>query len=115
MLVLEAIERVNRELGTTTAVITHNAAIAGMADRVDAARRRSHRRDRRERARSTPPRARLVTMQPLDRKLLRDLWRLRGQALAIALVVASRRRRARDVARRRSTRCRRRTRRYYER
>jgi len=32
--VLEVIERVNRELGTTTAVITHNAAIAGMADRV---------------------------------------------------------------------------------
>lgn len=34
IVVLEAIERVNRELGTTTAVITHNAAIAGMADRV---------------------------------------------------------------------------------
>lgn len=33
-LVLEAIERVNRELGTTTAVITHNAGIAAMADRV---------------------------------------------------------------------------------
>jgi putative ABC transport system ATP-binding protein len=32
--VLQAIERINRELGTTTAVITHNAAIAGMADRV---------------------------------------------------------------------------------
>jgi putative ABC transport system ATP-binding protein len=32
--VLEVIEAVNRELGTTTAVITHNAAIAGMADRV---------------------------------------------------------------------------------
>jgi putative ABC transport system ATP-binding protein len=32
--VLQVIERVNRELGTTTAVITHNAAIAGMADRV---------------------------------------------------------------------------------
>jgi putative ABC transport system ATP-binding protein len=32
--VLEALERVNQELGTTTAVITHNAAIAGMADRV---------------------------------------------------------------------------------
>ena len=31
---LEAIERVNRELGTTTAIITHNAAIAYMADRV---------------------------------------------------------------------------------
>lgn len=32
--VLEVIERVNRELNTTTAVITHNAAIAAMADRV---------------------------------------------------------------------------------
>jgi putative ABC transport system ATP-binding protein len=34
ILVLEAIERVNRDLGTTTAVITHNAVIASMADRV---------------------------------------------------------------------------------
>lgn len=34
IVVLEVIERINRELGTTTAVITHNAAIAGMADRV---------------------------------------------------------------------------------
>lgn len=33
-IVLEAIDRVNRELGTTAVVITHNAAIAGMADRV---------------------------------------------------------------------------------
>jgi putative ABC transport system ATP-binding protein len=33
-LVLEVIARVNRELGTTAVVITHNAAIAGMADRV---------------------------------------------------------------------------------
>jgi len=33
-LVLEVIERVNRELGTTTAVITHNAPIARMSDRV---------------------------------------------------------------------------------
>jgi putative ABC transport system ATP-binding protein len=33
-LVLEAIERVNRDLGTTTLVITHNAVIAQMADRV---------------------------------------------------------------------------------
>jgi putative ABC transport system ATP-binding protein len=32
--VLRAIDSVNRELGATTAVITHNAAIAGMADRV---------------------------------------------------------------------------------
>jgi putative ABC transport system ATP-binding protein len=34
ILVLEAISRINRELGTTTAVITHNAVIAEMADRV---------------------------------------------------------------------------------
>jgi putative ABC transport system ATP-binding protein len=34
ILVLEVIERVNRELGTTTAIITHNAIIADMADRV---------------------------------------------------------------------------------
>jgi putative ABC transport system ATP-binding protein len=33
-LVLDALAQVNRELGTTTAVITHNAAIAAMADRV---------------------------------------------------------------------------------
>ena len=32
--VLEAIEAVNRDLGTTTALITHNAPIASMADRV---------------------------------------------------------------------------------
>ena len=34
IVVLEALERVNRELGTTTVLITHNADIAGMADRV---------------------------------------------------------------------------------
>jgi len=34
VLVLEALQQANRDLGTTTAVITHNAAIAGMADRV---------------------------------------------------------------------------------
>jgi putative ABC transport system ATP-binding protein len=34
ILVLEAIDRVNRELGTTTAVITHNVAVSAMADRV---------------------------------------------------------------------------------
>lgn len=32
--VLEALEKVNRELGTTTIIITHNAGIAQMADRV---------------------------------------------------------------------------------
>jgi putative ABC transport system ATP-binding protein len=34
VVVLEAIDHVNTELGTSVAVITHNASIAGMADRV---------------------------------------------------------------------------------
>jgi putative ABC transport system ATP-binding protein len=34
IVVLEALERVNRELGTTTVLITHNADIARMSDRV---------------------------------------------------------------------------------
>lgn len=34
IIVLEAIETVNRELGTTTAIITHNSVTAAMADRV---------------------------------------------------------------------------------
>jgi putative ABC transport system ATP-binding protein len=33
-LVLKVLDRVNRDIGTTTAIITHNAAIAGMGDRV---------------------------------------------------------------------------------
>jgi putative ABC transport system ATP-binding protein len=33
-LVLQVLDRVNRELGTTVALITHNAGIAAMADRV---------------------------------------------------------------------------------
>jgi putative ABC transport system ATP-binding protein len=33
-IVLDVIQRVNAELGTTAAIITHNAAISGMADRV---------------------------------------------------------------------------------
>jgi putative ABC transport system ATP-binding protein len=34
IVVLEALARVNAELGTTTVIITHNAAISAMADRV---------------------------------------------------------------------------------
>jgi putative ABC transport system ATP-binding protein len=34
IIVLDALERINRELGTTTVLITHNAVIAEMADRV---------------------------------------------------------------------------------
>ena len=34
VVVLSALARINRELGTTTAIITHNASVADMADRV---------------------------------------------------------------------------------
>jgi len=34
VVVLEALEKVNRELGTLTVLITHNVGIADMADRV---------------------------------------------------------------------------------
>jgi putative ABC transport system ATP-binding protein len=34
VVVLEALDRVNREIGTTTVVITHNVVQAGMAERV---------------------------------------------------------------------------------
>ena len=34
IVVLEALERINHELGTATVIITHNVDIAGMADRV---------------------------------------------------------------------------------
>jgi putative ABC transport system ATP-binding protein len=56
IVVLEALARVNAELGTTTLVITHNAAIAAMADvvvrladgRVASTERPAHRRPARE-------------------------------------------------------------------
>ena len=87
-LVLEVIARINRELGTT------------------ADRHHAQRRDRRHGRSRHPPRRRaasqriernarklapaeLVLVKALDRKLLRDLRRLRSQALTIALVVAS--------------------------
>jgi putative ABC transport system ATP-binding protein len=34
VVVLDALDRVNKQLGTTTAIITHNVAQAGMAERV---------------------------------------------------------------------------------
>lgn len=53
-LVLEVIEKVNRELGTTTLVITHNASIAGMADRVVRLGSGEVTEDRRNQSRSAP-------------------------------------------------------------
>ena len=37
----------------------------------------------------SPPASWSGEMKALHRKALRDLWRMRGQALAIALVIAS--------------------------
>ena len=93
IVVLEALAQVNAELGTTTVVITHNAAIAQMADRVIRladgrviAGRGANRR------KLAPARAVMVTLMrisALNRKLLRDLVAMKGQALAIAMVVAA--------------------------
>lgn len=56
IIVLEAIERVNRELGTTTVIITHNSVTAEMADRViflaDGSVKEIRQNDRRKPARS---------------------------------------------------------------
>ncbi len=54
IVVLEAIDRVNRELGTTVAVITHNAAIAAVADRVLFMADGRIERETRSQARSSP-------------------------------------------------------------
>lgn len=51
--VLEAINAVNQTLGTTTVVITHNASIAGMADRVIEMRDGNIVSDRRNRKRQS--------------------------------------------------------------
>jgi putative ABC transport system ATP-binding protein len=54
VVVLEALARVNRELGTSVTVITHNAAIAAMADRVLTLADGRVVGDRRNEARVTP-------------------------------------------------------------
>ena len=86
-LVLEVIERVNRELGTTTAIITHNAPIATMADRVvrDVGRAASSKTEPQR------PRAFLVGAHAGESarpQAPARLSRMRGQAITIALVVA---------------------------
>ncbi len=86
--VLEALAQVNRTLGTTTVLITHNAAIRDMANRVlmfgDGRITATTVKRHPEGAGG----ARLV-MRTLDRKLVRDLMRMWAQTLAIALVMAS--------------------------
>ena len=92
IVVLEALERVNRELGTATVVITHNAAIAGMADRVvrlaDGRSPGVERNPQKSRARTSNG-ENAARVRALDRKLLRDLWEMKGQSVAIAAVIAA--------------------------
>ena len=88
-LVLEVIARINRELGTTAIVITHNAAIAGMADRVIYLGDGRIQRIETQRAQAQRPSELWCLVKALDRKLLRDLRLMWSQALTIALVVAS--------------------------
>ncbi len=92
IVVLEALAQVNTELGTTTVVITHNAAIAQMADRV--IRLADGRVTAVEDADREAGAARAVMVMPigisaLNRKLVRDLLAMKGQAFAIAMVVAA--------------------------
>jgi putative ABC transport system permease protein len=88
--VLEALASVNRALGTTTIVITHNASIAAMAASRRAVRRRPHRIGRGECRPPSGLRGALVKgVSSLDMKLVRDMWRRRGQVMAIALVITS--------------------------
>ena len=94
IVVLEAIERVNRELGTTTAVITHNAVIADMADRVISLSDGRIARRRRENAHAAArARAAVVRRDDLARcstaSCSATSGRCKGQAVAIALVMAA--------------------------
>ena len=84
--VLEVLEQVNHELGTITAVITNNAAIAGMADRVIRISSGTIVEIRGQRGQGSTVGDFLV--KSLGKVLWRDLWHLRGQVLAAALVVA---------------------------
>ena len=89
LVVLEVLAEVNRSLGTTVAVITHNAAIAGMADRVIRMRSGQISEQLAQRAPPGTDGAQVVArLRPLHQKVLRDLWHLRSQMIAIALVMA---------------------------
>lgn len=90
-LVPEVIAHVNRELATTALVITHDAAIAGMADCVEHPGDGRIRRVERNAHRLAPCQLSWCgePTKTLDRKRRRDLRRLCGQALTIALVVAN--------------------------
>ena len=114
--VLEAIERVNLDLGTLTVIITHNATIADMADRViqlsdghivDVRKNTTRRSVGRSPGELSAPRISALShtlrrslaldisstapprsMHPLNLKLFRDIGKMKGQMVAVALVMA---------------------------
>ena len=86
--VLEAIAEVARRVGATTMIVSHNTGIARDGRPGDPLPRRTHHRHRRQRAQDRAAGDELVRPRALDRKLLRDLWRMRWQVLAIALLIA---------------------------
>ena len=91
MRVLDAIVTANEELRTTTLLITHNADIAQMGDRVVRFADGMHPQHRDQRARGMRPGDLRLVMRhlaTLDRKLLRDLSRMKMQAAAVAAVLA---------------------------
>ena len=83
--VLEAIVTANDKLRTTTLLITHNADIARIGDRVVRFADGHIRSIEANEKRIPPARVDLVMrLATLDRKLLRDLKRLRAQAIAVS-------------------------------
>ena len=87
IVVLEAIQRANRELGTLTVIITHNAIMADMADRVIHLSDGHVHHLRVNEHRGAGQLTELVMLSHLDRKLWRDLRRMKGQAFAVAMVM----------------------------
>ena len=83
-LVLEVLRRVNRELGTSLAVVTHNAPIAPDGRSRGDARRRE---DASDVANASPSAVARCRGEEPHAKLARDLWRLRAQCFTIALLV----------------------------
>ena len=87
--VLEALTRVNAEIGATTLVITHNAAIREIADRVVRFANGAIVSEQRNAARKQPLGGDLVDARAPTSSSCATCSRLWAQALAIALVMAA--------------------------
>ena len=83
-MILALLRRLNRENGQTVLLVTHNAAVGEMADRVVRLRSGEIVEDPTTTIRSTPG---ADVVKPLRRKLWRDIRRQRAQFIAIALTI----------------------------